>query len=352
MNREIINLNLQIDEATTQINISETQLENTEERLKIVDAQLTEIQKSIEISPNDMFSHLPGKVFELYTKQLNITKKLQSQVNYLLGEKRSYKKSLAELETTNDELRLKVQNLTEEDINRGILNYTINENKKLLNKIQIQKERHINLGIEFKAEMKKLYGESRENIKLRKKLSAYENKDQKNESVVLVEDFPEEDWETTSEKSVVNNSLNVSSSVLNSTKNDNNKISIGTNTSPPQKNQTPTPSPPAPNPPIKREICKFHAQRRCHFGDRCRNIHLPDRNEPNSNPPWTTVSYNTRPGFIPRLIPQKNDQRYFNPFTPNRFQSLESPECLGVNLGGYWSVPQNPNEPIRPFYSQ
>ena len=250
-------------------------------------------------------------------------------------------------------------NLIDEDIDRGILNYTIEENKRLLNVIKIQKERHINLGIEFKSEMKKLYAESNENIKLKKKLAAYKKTDQKNESVVLVEDFPEEDWETTSEKSVVDNSLNVSPSPKSKNKKENNKISIGINTSPSNINQTPNPKSPVTNPPVNQpQICKFHAQRRCHFGNRCRNIHLPDQ-KVNSNHPWTTVPYKTRPGFIPRLT----DQRYYNPFTPNRFQSLESPESLGVNVGGYWSVPhiqenesfnRLPNVPVngvRPFYS-
>ena len=207
--------------------------------------------------------------------------------------------------------------------------------------------------------MKKLYAKSNENIKLRKKLAAYKKTDQKNESVVLVEDFPEEDWETTSEKSVVDNSLNMSPSPKSNNKNENNKISIGINTSPSNINQTPNPKSPVTNPPVNQpQICKFHAPRRCHFGNRCRNIHLPDQ-KVNSNHPWTTVLYKTRPGFIPRLTAQN----YYNPFTPNRFQSLESPESLGVNVGGYWSVPhiqenesfnRLPNVPVngvRLFYS-
>ena len=65
--------------------------------------------------------------------------------------------------------------MIEEDIDRGILNYTINENKRLLNKIKIQKERHINLGLELKNEMKKMHGWSIENVKLRLLFSKRKN---------------------------------------------------------------------------------------------------------------------------------------------------------------------------------
>ena len=339
LNDENENLRLQLDEAVTQINISETKFENSDEKLKIIDAQLTEIQKSFEPNINGMFCYPPEKFSELHTKQINMTKKLQAQVSNLLGDKRNYKKNIAELKNENEELRLKVQNLIEDDIDKGILNYTINENKRLLNKIQIQKERHINLGLELKAEMKKMHGWSEENVKLRKKLAVYEkNNKQKNESVVLVEDFQEEDWETTSEHSAAENPLHVSS-VLNPPKKAD-KVNVATNTSPvTQKNEKSTTSKsPSTINNEKKEICKFYMQDRCHFGYRCRNLH-PEKNKSVNKviPPWITVPSRPRQHFIPSLLNQNTD--LYNFYSPNRFQNLSSVECLGAKSDGYWSIP-------------
>ena len=358
LNKENENLQLQLDEAITQINILETNLENTEDKLKIMDSQLIEIQKSHEIGPNEMFRYPPHEFHELYIKQINMTKKLQSQISQLLGDKRNLKNEIAELKATNEEYRLQVRNLIEEDIDRGILNYTINENKRLLNKIKIQKERHINLGLELKNEMKKMHGWSIENVKLRKKLAAYEKNDkQKNESVIVAEDFPEEDWETTSEQSVVVNPL-LMSSPPNSTKKDD-KISVSTNTSPTiqnnEKNSTSNTqtSKNSEKPTEIKQICKFHMQNRCHFGFRCRNLHPEKQKSENNIFPWVTVPSRPRSHIVPLMSHQNTDLRRFDPFfTPNRFQSLSSAECLGAKSDGYWSMPYNSEINVNHFPEQ
>ena len=117
----------------------------------------------------------------------------------MLSEIDSNKKQLKIQKTENDDLREKISKLIENDINRKILDFTIDENKKLQKKIEIQKERYIKYGYQFKIETQRLSKLVTENKKLKDRISCLEKNDRIAESVQWGEDFPEEGWETSSE---------------------------------------------------------------------------------------------------------------------------------------------------------
>ena len=150
-----------------------------------------------------MFRFPPREIYEMYKKQLNLFKKQSNHVKNLLEEKKTYRQNMINLKNENEELRLKIVNLTENDIEKRILNFTIDENKRLQRKINIQKERSIDLGLEFREGMKKVEDLEFENKKLLERLKNMEkNKIQENEEVLLVEKFHDDGWETCSEHSL------------------------------------------------------------------------------------------------------------------------------------------------------
>ena len=167
---------LELDEAGAVIAVTDSELKNTKKLLKIVEEQLTESKKPLPIDTNEMYSHPPIEVFELYKKEMNLSKTKTSQIKTLLGELNIYKKNYSDLKKENDDLRLKVVNLKEEDIDKKILNYTIEENRKLEYKIKIQKERQVRIGTEFKQELEFLEKIEEENKKLREKVQTLEKK--------------------------------------------------------------------------------------------------------------------------------------------------------------------------------
>jgi len=129
----------------------------------------------------------------------NLYKKQTENVKDLLGELESNKKIITSQKNQNEDLKKKISKLIEDDINKSILNFTIDENKKLYKKIEIQKERCIKYGYKYQSELKNLEGLKNENKKLKEKISNLEKNDRIAESVQWGEDFPEEGWETSSE---------------------------------------------------------------------------------------------------------------------------------------------------------
>ena len=122
------------------------------------------------------------RFFSCLKKNQPFLEKKSAQIKCLQAENRSYKKSIGELRDTNEELRLKVQNLKEEDINKRILNFAIEENRGLECKIKIQKERNVMLGLDFKEQSEKLNQLEVENKQLKEKLLSLkklENSDSK-----------------------------------------------------------------------------------------------------------------------------------------------------------------------------
>ena len=139
LQRENLKFELELDEAGTLIANTDLELKNTKAKLKFTEELLTESKKNIPMNPNEIYSHTPHEVYELYKKELNLSNTKTSQIKTLLGELKVYKKNISELKKESDDLRLKVVNLKEEDIDKKILNYTIEENRKLEYKIKIQK---------------------------------------------------------------------------------------------------------------------------------------------------------------------------------------------------------------------
>ena len=129
--RENLKLELDFDEATQVIRHFENELEDTRIKYKIVGEKFIEIQNSFELDPNDRVKYHPGHVFELYSKQLKLYKKQESQISNLLEETGAQKICISDLKKYNTALEEKVRVLSEGDLNRRILDFAIKENKKL-----------------------------------------------------------------------------------------------------------------------------------------------------------------------------------------------------------------------------
>ena len=358
-----------------------TRLLSSEERRELVEGLYTESMKPID--RNERFKILPDEAYTLYKKQLNLYKKQASKVKSLIDEKEQYQKNLDELKTENEELRLKIVNLTENDIDKKILNFTINENKRLENKIKIQTKRNIDLGFEFRDGLKKMDELKEENKKLREKL-----KSGKSESVLFKENFPDEGWETASVMTIEpedtsggelnastgavhESSSNIpvtspkmindlrkapSQTIIHSNENGTSKIQIKINYDKP-KNESQVSKNSSDNTsgskhssaavnskqaftPQRKKICKFFTEGRCKFGERCFNLHPKnDTKKRNYGPPWYKDMYIEK-GYQP---PRVQTRPEFNPFlSHNRFNHLPLLELDAVGPHGYWSLPHNP----------
>ena len=407
---EKIKTELEMEEVTTVFQDFETLLENTNRKLNFTEKLYNECRKKIEIDPSEMYQFHPNEVFVMYKKQNELFKKQSENVKVLIGEVESNKKLLKIQKNENEELKTKISKLIENDINKAILNFTIDENKKLNKKIEIQKERYIKYGYHFKIEMQKLEKFISENKKLKNKISDLEKNDKIAESIQWGEDFPEEGWETSSELecsfsedspaaevnlNISENSKNISVIYLeksNSLKNMNNsnlqlnnsisckkktnisnspkksnsaknrKLNIKTNCTnfiPDEETNKSTVSlfQVEKNADVElkqkkstasqtdessgksdtqsfnlkpKKICKFHLQKRCHFGNRCFNLHsIPDN--------ATNLDHSMN-------LPTTHYQGKFKEITlQNRFQALN---ITDHNVGAphmYWSLPPNPN---------
>ena len=129
-----------MEEATRVFQDFETVLENTNQKLNLTENLYLECCKKIEIDPSEMYQFPPNEVYVMYKKQNDLFKKQSENVKELLGEIDSNKKQLKIQKTENDDLREKISKLIENDINRKILDFTIDENKKLQKKLKYKKK--------------------------------------------------------------------------------------------------------------------------------------------------------------------------------------------------------------------
>ena len=123
--RENLKLELDFDEAAEIIKHYEYDLEDIRTKYKIVGEKYIELQNSPQIDPNERFQYNPDHLFELYSKQLILNKKQDSQINNLLEETNFQKVCIADFKKHISGLEEKVRILAEGDINRKILDFTI-----------------------------------------------------------------------------------------------------------------------------------------------------------------------------------------------------------------------------------
>ena len=377
--RENLKLELDFDEAAEIIKHFENDLEDIRTKYRIVGEKYTEIQNSLTIDPNERFQYPPDQLFELYSKQLMLNKKQDSQINNLLEETNFHKICISDLKKHNSGLEEKVRILAEGDINRKILDFTIKENKKLEQKIEIQTETNILRGFEYKNEKEKLQASETENHKLKKKIKKLQkNTNKLNESIEMIED---DGWETTSEsisdhdsselktpvpasncKKLATSSRSKTnppspnlgknvrfSNIANSkskTKSPNSNlgknVQISNIANSPKKeekkihtNDAKTTEPYKKQNNLEPIICKFHLQNRCHFGQRCRNIHQNNQSQARNNVPSWLKNY-----YFPYQFNNKPLETYSS---PNRFENLSSVNIDSGSNSKYWSAPQFPD---------
>ena len=279
---------------------------------------------------------------------------------------------------------------------------------KNFKKIEIQKERYIKYGYQFKIETQRLSKLVTENKKLKDRISCLEKNDRIAESVQWGEDFPEEGWETSSELECSysedlpsgdlnlllsgNKSKNVTVIDLDksdSSKSENSSLIVQANKSvsgrKDNKSKSPkkfisslnvelnietkkpnltsqlektvteaknltkphhpdekvlnkkttasqTTEPPKQNWNNKpKKVCKFYLEKRCHFGNRCFNLHT-DSDEPRN--------FSHSANFL-----NFQHQNHSNGLTlQNRFQALNLTDHNEGPPHMYWSLPLNPQQ--------
>ena len=190
LSRENLKFQLELDEAEAVIKKVTTELDNIREEFNSLNKNFKEIKSlNIDITTNEMYEYPPLQVYEMFKQEAILSKKKSLQIKCLLDENKSYKNSLIKLKQDNDDLRDKVVKLIEEDIDKKILNFTIEENRKLELKIKIQRDRNVGMGLEYRAQLDKA-------CELEEKIKTLE-KNSKNNSLIRVGDRDNE-WETIS----------------------------------------------------------------------------------------------------------------------------------------------------------
>ena len=380
---ENLKMVLEVEEAATLLNDLINKFENREENYKITESLYNEAKKTIEINENEMYTFPPKEVYGLYLKQKVLFERQSTEINTLLGEKQISKKSISDLKTENEELKTKISNLTDEDINKAILSFTIEENNKLKRKLDLQREKNINLAFEHRAEMKKLDKIENENKILRKKIKIGKNKAKETELANWADDFPEEGWETTSESELLlgdpsvgmeNNSklsvVEINKPISSKTEINKSKIIEKTNetkninfekientgefkeNSENRPNSLNNRGSPNNNAHISKQkrICRFFLQKRCKFGDRCFNFHpMAEKNTKNYVPP----NFESSRSYVPpyhqmkytpnrAILFKTNELDLLNQIPlQNRFQPLPLLNLDTTENVRYWSVGQN-----------
>ena len=342
--RENFKFELELDEAVAIINEKETELENNRLRLKITEDQHYEATKELFIEPSEMFTLPPEEIHKKFKKQSVLLSKQTNQIKKLLEEKQTQKITTSELKSENEHLRLKVVNLTENDIERKILDYAIEQNKKLENKIIIQRDRTINLGMEIKNEMQTCDLIKNENLTLKAQIQSLES------SAKKVGERPDDEWETTSESSVKISSpssnepleklLKKALKSLGEKKTEPKKKISEINPKNNSNKENESKNSPKNNPssrvnanPHNKTICKFYMQNRCKFNERCFNIHPPKNNYvKNYIPPW---NYNVA---NPNLGSSQQESIDSRPWTYQHNPGFRRSPGRG-KPAGYWSLP-------------
>ena len=367
LNRGNLKFELELEEAEAVISRTGLELEELKQKYDSLDKVYQELQ-FLNITPNERFQHHPIEVYEIYKQESVLSQKKSAQIKCLLDENKSLRNNILEVKNENADLRFKVRNLIEEDIDKKILNFTIEENRRLELKIKIQRDRNINLGLEYKEQINKTYDLEQENENFKEKIETLENSVQNN-SIILAGN-KENDWETISintepETNIAQNSQKSSSpnskesieikvkkalrDLLLNEKNlpegvaeiikplDNKNITPNTNSSNMKSSGVKT------GQSQERSICKFYQQKRCIFGYKCRNIHY-DGPYQNYIPPWN-------PRIFPNGVSESQNKTSFNPrqpIYPNPTYSVTGfkRDARG-NSVGYWSAPPIPVDQTR-----
>ena len=361
LQRDILKIELEYDEAAAVAKTTMEELDNLKNEHNTLKSKFQEFN-CLKIDPNEAFSHDPFTVFEMYKQESILSNKKSVQIKCLLNDNQSYRQNLLELKQENEDLRDKVQKLKEDDIDKKILNFTIEENRRLELKIKIQRDRNVNMGLEYRNQLDKTYDLEIENKHLRKKVISLEKKS-KNDSLVMAES-KENDWETISistepEVNIAPVSPKTSSpnsngsieflvkkalkeildndkkSPKNST--ENYKKPDGDNISKQRSNMQSSGAKTGQNHSNGKTVCKFYLQNRCIFGYKCRNLH-PVPPKQNYIPPWN-------PNVFPNGVPQ--NQPSFSPRVPHNINNSYSVTGFKneANRGksvGYWSFPPIP----------